>query len=79
MNKFPMFRLGEDPLLDPWAALGDFFMGVGVGIFIGSSAFFQFQIATVMEKGVEIEGPLSAETNWEIAHMIRWLKLKLQN
>lgn len=40
--------------------------------------FFQFQIATVTEKGVEIEGPLSAETNWDIAHMIRWLKLKLQ-
>ena len=33
--------------------------------------FFQFQIATVTEKGVEIEGPLSAETNWDIAHMIR--------
>lgn len=49
-----------------------------VGIFIESSAFFQFQIATVTEKGVEIEGPLSAETNWDIAHMIRWLKLKLQ-
>lgn len=32
---------------------------------------FQFQIATVTEKGVEIEGPLSAETNWDIAHMIR--------
>lgn len=40
--------------------------------------FFQFQIATVTEKGVEIEGPLSAETNWDIAHMIRWLTLKLQ-
>lgn len=40
-------------------------------LFIESSAFFQFQIATVTEKGVEIEGPLSAETNWDIAHMIR--------
>lgn len=38
---------------------------------IECSAFFQFQIATVTEKGVEIEGPLSAETNWDIAHMIR--------
>lgn len=44
---------------------------IRVGIFIESSAFFQFQIATVTEKGVEIEGPLSAETSWDIAHMIR--------
>ncbi|XP_044095164.1 proteasome subunit beta type-4 isoform X2 [Neovison vison] len=34
-------------------------------------SYNRFQIATVTEKGVEIEGPLSAETNWEIAHMIR--------
>lgn len=33
-------------------------------------AFNRFQIATVTEKGVEIEGPLSAKTNWDIAHMI---------
>ncbi|CAK7297877.1 proteasome subunit beta type-4 [Vulpes vulpes] len=33
-------------------------------------SYNRFQIATVTEKGVEIEGPLSAETNWEIAHMI---------
>ncbi|XP_004693740.1 PREDICTED: proteasome subunit beta type-4 [Condylura cristata] len=33
-------------------------------------SYNRFQIATVTEKGVEIEGPLSAETNWNIAHMI---------
>ncbi|XP_003941984.3 proteasome subunit beta type-4 [Saimiri boliviensis] len=33
-------------------------------------SYNRFQIATVTEKGVEIEGPLSAETNWDIAHMI---------
>lgn len=56
------FHVGEGPLLDPfmwgWA-------------FLLRASFFQFQIATVTEKGVEIEGPLSAETNWDIAHMIR--------
>ncbi|XP_036761028.2 proteasome subunit beta type-4 [Manis pentadactyla] len=33
-------------------------------------SYNRFQIATVTEKGVEIDGPLSAETNWDIAHMI---------
>lgn len=33
-------------------------------------SYNRFQIATVTEKGVEIEGPLSAQTNWDIAHMI---------
>uniref|UniRef100_A0A2K6GSN4 Proteasome subunit beta n=1 Tax=Propithecus coquereli TaxID=379532 RepID=A0A2K6GSN4_PROCO len=33
-------------------------------------SYNRFQIATVTEKGVEIEGPLSSETNWDIAHMI---------
>ncbi|XP_058936961.1 proteasome subunit beta type-4 [Kogia breviceps] len=33
-------------------------------------SYNRFQVATVTEKGVEIEGPLSAETSWDIAHMI---------
>ena len=31
----------------------------------------QHEIAIVTEKGVEIIGPLSSETNWDIAHMVR--------
>ncbi|MBN3300013.1 PSB4 protein, partial [Amia calva] len=31
----------------------------------------QHEIAVVTEDGVKIEGPLSSETNWEIAHLIR--------
>ncbi|XP_008826446.1 proteasome subunit beta type-4 [Nannospalax galili] len=33
-------------------------------------SYNRFQIATVTEKGVEVEGPLVADTNWDIAHMI---------
>lgn len=32
---------------------------------------FQHEIAIVTEEGVEIVGPLSSETNWDIAHMVR--------
>lgn len=32
---------------------------------------FQYEIAIVTEEGVEIVGPLSSETNWDIAHMVR--------
>lgn len=31
----------------------------------------QHEIAIVTEEGVEIIGPLSSETNWDIAHMVR--------
>ncbi|XP_072139547.1 proteasome subunit beta type-4 [Mobula birostris] len=33
-------------------------------------SYNRYQLATVTMAGVEIEGPLSADTNWEIAHMI---------
>ncbi|XP_038624603.1 proteasome subunit beta type-4 [Tachyglossus aculeatus] len=33
-------------------------------------SYNRFEIATVTEKGVEVEGPLSSETNWDIAHLI---------
>ncbi|XP_048476322.1 proteasome subunit beta type-4 [Rhincodon typus] len=33
-------------------------------------SYNRYQIATVSAAGVQIEGPMSAETNWEIAHMI---------
>nr|XP_033781376.1 proteasome subunit beta type-4 [Geotrypetes seraphini] len=33
-------------------------------------SYNRYEIATVTEHGVEIEGPLSAETNWEIAHLV---------
>ncbi|XP_078390188.1 proteasome subunit beta type-4 [Cetorhinus maximus] len=33
-------------------------------------SYNRYQIATVTEAGVEIEGPISVETNWEIAHLI---------
>ena len=32
---------------------------------------FKYEIAIVTEEGVEIVGPLSSETNWDIAHMVR--------
>uniref|UniRef100_A0A8C6VM40 Proteasome subunit beta n=1 Tax=Naja naja TaxID=35670 RepID=A0A8C6VM40_NAJNA len=32
--------------------------------------FNRYQITTVTEKGVEVEGPLTLETNWEIAHLV---------
>lgn len=31
----------------------------------------QYELTTVTDKGVEVEGPLTLETNWEIAHLIR--------
>ncbi|XP_040267836.1 proteasome subunit beta type-4 [Bufo bufo] len=33
-------------------------------------SYNRYEIATVTESGVEIEGPLSSDTNWEIAHLI---------
>ncbi|KAM4690897.1 proteasome subunit beta type-4 [Rhinophrynus dorsalis] len=33
-------------------------------------SYNRFEIAIVTESGVEIEGPLSSETNWDIAHLI---------
>ncbi|XP_029437128.1 proteasome subunit beta type-4 [Rhinatrema bivittatum] len=33
-------------------------------------SYNRYEIATVTESGVEIEGPLAAETNWEIANMV---------
>ncbi|XP_034280990.1 proteasome subunit beta type-4 [Pantherophis guttatus] len=33
-------------------------------------SFNRYEITTVTEKGVEVEGPLSLETNWEIAHLV---------
>lgn len=32
---------------------------------------FQYEIAIVTADGVEIIGPLSSETNWDIAHLVR--------
>ncbi|XP_063296301.1 proteasome subunit beta type-4 [Pelobates fuscus] len=34
-------------------------------------SYNRYEIATVTESGVEIEGPLSSETNWEIANLIK--------
>ncbi|KAM9293895.1 proteasome subunit beta type-4 [Gastrophryne carolinensis] len=34
-------------------------------------SYNRYEIATVTASGVEVEGPLSSDTNWEIAHMIR--------
>uniref|UniRef100_A0A8C5R1Q9 Proteasome subunit beta type-4 n=1 Tax=Leptobrachium leishanense TaxID=445787 RepID=A0A8C5R1Q9_9ANUR len=34
-------------------------------------SYNRYEIATVTESGVEIEGPISSETNWEIAHLIK--------
>ncbi|XP_075763575.1 LOW QUALITY PROTEIN: proteasome subunit beta type-4 [Pelodiscus sinensis] len=34
-------------------------------------SFNRYEVAIVTEKGVEVEGPLSLETNWDIAHLIR--------
>ncbi|XP_040188325.1 proteasome subunit beta type-4 [Rana temporaria] len=34
-------------------------------------SYNRYEIATVTASGVEIEGPLSSETNWEIAHLIK--------
>ncbi|XP_063001875.1 proteasome subunit beta type-4 [Elgaria multicarinata webbii] len=33
-------------------------------------SFNRYELTTVTEKGVEVEGPISSETNWEIAHLI---------
>ncbi|XP_072284668.1 proteasome subunit beta type-4 [Pyxicephalus adspersus] len=34
-------------------------------------SYNRYEIAIVTASGVEIEGPLSSETNWEIAHLIK--------
>ena len=42
----------------------------------------QYEIATVTNEGVKIEGPLKLETNWEVAHYVQWAKqylLQLEN
>jgi len=31
----------------------------------------QYEVAIVTEKGVEVEGPLTLEANWDIAHLVR--------
>ncbi|XP_062821367.1 proteasome subunit beta type-4 [Anolis carolinensis] len=33
-------------------------------------SFNRYEITTVTEKGVEVEGPLSLDTNWDIAHLV---------
>nr|XP_034953878.1 proteasome subunit beta type-4 [Zootoca vivipara] len=33
-------------------------------------SFNRYELTTVTEKGVEVEGPISSETNWEIAHLV---------
>ncbi|XP_042295656.1 proteasome subunit beta type-4 [Sceloporus undulatus] len=33
-------------------------------------SFNRYEITVVTEKGVEVEGPLSLETNWDIAHLV---------
>ncbi|XP_053134215.1 proteasome subunit beta type-4 [Hemicordylus capensis] len=33
-------------------------------------SFNRYELTTVTEKGVEVEGPLSSETSWEIAHLV---------
>ncbi|CAN8207068.1 unnamed protein product [Coccothraustes coccothraustes] len=34
-------------------------------------SFNRYEVATVTEKGVELEGPLTLEANWDIAHVVR--------
>ncbi|XP_053823231.1 proteasome subunit beta type-4 isoform X2 [Vidua chalybeata] len=34
-------------------------------------SFNRYELATVTEKGVELEGPLTLEANWDIAHLVR--------
>lgn len=41
-------------------------------LFVNYIFLFQHEIAIVTEEGVEIIGPLSSETNWDIAHMVRY-------
>lgn len=31
----------------------------------------QYEVAIATEKGVEVEGPLTLEANWDIAHLVR--------
>ncbi|NXY90915.1 PSB4 protein, partial [Alcedo cyanopectus] len=33
-------------------------------------SFNRYEIAIATEKGVEVEGPLTLEANWDIAHMV---------
>ncbi|XP_015472175.1 proteasome subunit beta type-4, partial [Parus major] len=39
------------------------------GVFQGNCGFF-YEVAVVTEKGVELEGPLTLEANWDIAHAV---------
>uniref|UniRef100_H3A4V7 Proteasome subunit beta n=1 Tax=Latimeria chalumnae TaxID=7897 RepID=H3A4V7_LATCH len=34
-------------------------------------SYNRYEIAIVTESGVQIEGPLTSETNWDIAHLVR--------
>ncbi|KAJ7426690.1 proteasome subunit beta 4 [Willisornis vidua] len=34
-------------------------------------AFNRYELATVTEEGVKVEGPLTLEANWDIAHLVR--------
>ena len=36
-----------------------------------SSKFFQFDITLITDDGVTTEEEMTAETNWEIAHMVK--------
>ncbi|XP_057244853.1 proteasome subunit beta type-4-like [Malurus melanocephalus] len=35
-----------------------------------AQSFNRYEIATVTEQGVEVEGPLTLEANWDIAHVV---------
>ena len=35
----------------------------------------KFELATVTEDGVDVEGPFSVETNWEIAKYVKYVCL----
>ncbi|XP_009889984.1 PREDICTED: proteasome subunit beta type-4 [Charadrius vociferus] len=34
-------------------------------------SFNRYEVAIATEKGVEVEGPLTLEANWDIAHLVR--------
>ena len=33
----------------------------------------------VTDKGIEIEGPLQLDTNWDVAHYVRYVKTQISN